>query len=194
MKIKFLSSLIVGAMAISMGSTIVVAKSVTVDVDGGSGNHDVSGTYHIDGQPAIVYSVEVQWGSMEFSYNAGNVTKIWNPKTHAYDTSNENARWEYTDGANKITLSNSSNADVSANVEASINESYANQVQVFVNKTQLTLPDASIGATTQTPGTKTTDSAEITLTGELDESMITNKAIGKVTVIIDQNTGGVTNE
>ena len=72
----------------------------------------------VDYQPAtddtdtVVYSVDVAWADLEFTYNAG--TEKWNPTAHDYTTSNDDGEWTNTNGS--ITVTNHSNADVAVTV------------------------------------------------------------------------------
>ena len=56
----------------------------------------------------IVYSVDVEWKDVSFSYSAG--TTKWNPEKHDYSASGDSAEW--TDATGSVIVTNHSNADV----------------------------------------------------------------------------------
>lgn len=56
-----------------------------------------------------LYSVSVQWGSMEFVYSDGT----WNPETHEY----EGGGWTHEPDANKITITSESNIEIGVGFE-----------------------------------------------------------------------------
>ena len=58
-----------------------------------------------------VYCVDVVWNDLSFEYNAG--ASVWNPQNHSYDNSSD-AGWKDYEG--KVTLTNHSNAVVSASI------------------------------------------------------------------------------
>ena len=60
---------------------------------------------------ATVYSVDVVWEGLEFSYDAGD--KSWNAADHSYTTTTE-ADWVNSDAT--VTVTNHSNAAVAVNV------------------------------------------------------------------------------
>lgn len=69
---------------------------------------------------AIIYSVAVEWGTMEFTYDYG---AVWNPATHKYDTSASKmvkGGWLATDykaANNGIKVTNNSNYPITAEFE-----------------------------------------------------------------------------
>lgn len=58
-----------------------------------------------------VLSVDVRWGSLEFTYLPGK-QQIWNPQTHEYTTTNHTARWEHEEGADQIEIVNHSSTPI----------------------------------------------------------------------------------
>lgn len=72
----------------------------------------------VSGGPEIIYSVDIEWGAMQFEYDYGST---WNPSTHTYGagtSGNQGGGWvvsSYVDGTNnKITVTNNSNFPVTA--------------------------------------------------------------------------------
>ena len=55
----------------------------------------VTATYSDSTQHDIIYSVDISWGDMQFTYNA-SPKETWNPATHTYDTVGGNEEWSYS--------------------------------------------------------------------------------------------------
>lgn len=106
MKKKALTLCVATILGLSSGT---VAMAATINSAGGTDSHAVYGTYQPEGEVATVYSVDVSWGSMEFTYTDGAVSKTWNPSTHQYTESVGEGSWSNQDGANKVTVTNRSN-------------------------------------------------------------------------------------
>ena len=140
----------------------------------GSYSAEVKGTYQPGGSGAVVYSVDIAWTDMNFTYTgAGEGT--WNPETHQYSGSSEGA-WTASDDS--ITVTNHSNAPVTATASYAADPDYGSTTMTFDNN----------GATVATAvGTEVASapSATITVTpgGTLAESANGGK-IGTITVSI----------
>ena len=140
----------------------------------GSYSADVKGTYQPGGSGAVVYSVDIAWTDMNFTYTgAGEGT--WNPETHQYSGSSEGA---WTASNDSITVTNHSNAPVTATASYAADPDYGSTTMTFDNN----------GATVATAvGTEVASapSATITVTpgGTLAESANGGK-IGTITVSI----------
>ena len=171
-----------GGMVIEAGTDetgLIPATSFTIQSeqsgDGtGSYSAEVKGTYHPGGSGAVVYSVDIAWTDMNFTYTgAGEGT--WNPETHQYSGSSEGA-WTASDES--ITVTNHSNAAVKATAKFEADSGYESTTMTFGNN----------GATVATAvGTDVASapSATITVTpgGTLAESADGGK-IGTITVSI----------
>lgn len=102
------------AMILSMSVTAFAAEgSGTGKKPGESQNIDVTAKTESNISAATVYSVDIEWESMTFTYVESG-SKVWNPNTHAYSTSTE-SKWDRTES--KITVTNHSNASVKVAVE-----------------------------------------------------------------------------
>ena len=108
MKKKIIAALMCTALALSAGNT-VLAETVTGD-GSSSTSTDVTGTYQA-GTPSTVYSVNITWGSMAFTYQ--DKERQWNPQSQQYEDKTQ-AYWTCTSGANKVEVENRSNAAVDA--------------------------------------------------------------------------------
>lgn len=173
MNMKKITTLLAAAALVCTMSTTAFAA----DQDGvgtGSYNTDVKGTYQAGSSGAVVYSVDIAWTDMSFTYtDAGEGT--WDPETHEY---NGGADAAWTDSNDSITVTNHSNAPVTATASYAADPDYGSTTMTFGNN----------GATVATAVDTTVQnapSATITVTpgGTLAESANGGK-IGTITVSI----------
>ena len=95
----------------------------------GSYSAEVKGTYQPGGSGAVVYSVDIAWTDMNFTYTgAGEGT--WNPETHQYEGGTE-ASW--TDSNASVTVINHSNAPVTATASYAADPDYGSTTMTFGN-------------------------------------------------------------
>lgn len=180
MKKNALSLCMAAILVLSSGT---VAMAGTITSDGGTESHAVYGTYKPVSEAGTVYSVDVLWGSMEFTYTDGAAVKTWDPATHQYTVSTGEGSWSNADGANKVTITNRSNKALTATVAAATTDGYKD-ITATVDKSSLSLSDASINATTEVAGTASTAFAMISLSGALTDENANKTIIGSVTVTI----------
>lgn len=174
---KMMSVLLVLALTLCMGMTVFAAPAGGITQSGGSAAHDVNATYQAGGSAATIYSVDVTWGSMGFTYtDAGAGT--WNPNTHEYDGATA-AAWSCPADDNKITLTNHSNTNVAATLSYAPGTSY-NTINGIFSKGTISLATAVGTPSADAP----TDDAMLTLTGILSSSITTSTKIGSVTVTL----------
>lgn len=158
-------------------SSFAFASSTPITSVGGTGTQNVMGQYHTNDAAATVYSVDVAWDSMAFTYTVAS-EGTWNPTTHSFDSASEGS-WSDTDNTVKVT--NHSNAAVNVTVSYAAEGSYSGITGSFSNGSfQLaTAEDTEVGnAPNQT--------ATLTLTGALDKSVTTSTKLGTATVTISQ--------
>ena len=140
----------------------------------GSYSADVKGTYHAGSSGAVVYSVDIAWTDMNFTYTgAGEGT--WDPETHQYSGSSEGA---WTASNDSITVTNHSNAAVKATASYQAETGYESTTMTFGNN------EATVATAVGTE-VASAPSATITVTpgGTLAESANGGK-IGTITVSI----------
>ncbi len=175
---KTISFLLVLALTLCMGIT-VFANNITAEE--GTDSNVVKGTYVSGGTVTTIYSVDVVWGSMEFTYT-DSFTGTWNPETHTFDNAKE-AAWSCSENSNKITVINHSNIPIEADLSYTSKEGYTGIAGTFTNDS-IRLSTAEGTSTTAAP----TGSSLLTLSGELSSSA--NLAeIGTVTVTICDSIG-----
>ena len=153
---KLVSMLVAAALVCTMSTTAFAADQDGVGT--GSYSADVKGTYQAGGSGAVVYSVDIAWTDMSFTYGSSE---------GAWTASNDS-----------ITVTNHSNAAVKATASYQAEPGYESTTMTFGNN----------GATVATAvGTEVASapSATITVTpgGTLAESANGGK-IGTITVSI----------
>ena len=167
---KITSLLAVAALTCTMGTTAFAA-----DQDGvGTGDHtaEVKGTYQAGGSGAVVYSVDIAWDSLEFTYTAAG-EGTWNPETHEYSGATQ-ASWSES---KNIVVTNHSNAAVTATASFQADDGYQAVSMTFGDNGQQI--NSAVGtAVDSAPG------ATITVTPSGDLPADTNGTIGSVTLNI----------
>ena len=104
---KIFSVLLVLGMLLTMSFTAFAADPETVGKNG-SKEIDVTAKYESSTTTPEVYSVDISWSSMTFTYTESG-TKTWNAADHSYDASTQGA-WDKTTAT--ITVTNHSNVSV----------------------------------------------------------------------------------
>lgn len=133
--------------------------------DNGPWSHPVSGTYIPGSESATVYSVDITWGNLDFTYH-GSSKGTWNPETHSYDGAIE-AGWDVNTA--QISVSNSSNAAVTANASYEAKPGFESADAAFT-PASLSLGSADNGKGENGTGLAETGTIDITMTGSLPET------------------------
>ena len=102
------------ALALALVMTFALAIPSFAATVPATQSGDVKASYSPAAAPDTVYSVNVEFGAMTFTYH-GAAEGDWNPGTHGYTNGTE-ASWSYADGANAVTVTNHSNAAVAVTV------------------------------------------------------------------------------
>lgn len=150
----------------------------------------VTATYSDSTQHDIIYSVDISWGDMQFTYNA-SPKETWNPATHTYDTVGGNEEWSYspatetTLAGNEIKITNHSNSNVTCNAsftpaeEAASNGDFAAS---FSSSNQVVLYTAEgVGISdSELISRELTKTISLILSGSLTEGF--NGTLGTVTL------------
>ncbi|WP_294761141.1 hypothetical protein [uncultured Gemmiger sp.] len=169
------------AMVFSLAPLSAYAE--TISTVSGAASCDVKATYTTDtsggagGTGGTVYSVDIDWGDMEFTYTAA--AGRWDPATHT-TTGADGGTWTVnnTDG-NKITVTNHSNTAVTATINYTPASGYDSIIGSF-DKTSLDLATAVGTEVSNAPS----DSAALTLSGALDSATAAGTTIGTITVTL----------
>ena len=167
------------AMVFSLAPLSAYATDTITEV-GRSANHDVTATYvagSSGGAGGTVYSVDIAWGDMEFTYTAA--AGVWDPGTHTI-TGADGGTWSATNtGGNQIKVTNHSNTAVTATFSYAAASGYEGISGSF-DKTSLDLATAVGTEVSNAPS----DSAALSLSGALDSATAANTKIGTITVTL----------
>ena len=104
---KILSFVLVLAMLFSLSITAFAAESMTGTND--TSSTDVHGTYIAGTSGGTVFSVDISWSDMNFTYY-GASSPVWDPVTHTYSGEEREAGWAESNAY--IELTNHSNAHI----------------------------------------------------------------------------------
>lgn len=169
------------AIAVIMALVLLAVASISASAASstfGEGSEDINvNAKYIDSvSSGTVYSVDVKWDSMEFTYTVSG-TKVWNPAKHDYDISTSDT-WSADN--NGITVVNHSNAAVKTEFSFTPVADY-NTVSGTFTKTSLSLPSAEGKALN---AAELTGETSLTLSGTLDKSVVNMTKVGTITVTI----------
>ena len=157
------------------------AYADTIGTAGGTASHDVKATYRADssgGAGGPVYSVDITWGDMAFTYTAE--AGIWDPTTHK-TTDAEGGVWTVNnDGGNTIKVTNHSNTGVTAAFSYAAASGFEGISGTFDNA-QLDLRTAVGTAVDEAPN----GTASLSLDGALGSTTADNTKIGTITVTLN---------
>ena len=159
----------------SLVTVTAFAADATINVAGGTATKDVTASYHSGAGGGTVYSVDITWGSMEFTYSDGS-GRTWNPEDHTYSSGGAGV-WSHS--GNTVTVTNHSNAQVTAKLDYASETGFTGITGNF-NKSTMDLATAVNTAVAKAP----TDTAELTLSGTLASTVTKPTKIGTITVTI----------
>lgn len=165
---------IVLALALLLSLTIT-AFAATVEGSNESVSQVVKGTYTAK-ETRTVYSVDITWSTMEFTYNEAYKGE-WNPTTHKYENATE-AGWT---GTGTVTVTNHSNTAITATPSYKANDAYKAAGMTF-SVAALNIATADNGAN-GAAGTAQTGTITVAPNGTLPEGT-KNAEIGTITITI----------
>lgn len=178
MRIKKLTAVaMTGMMVLGMGTSVCAASPITRI--GGTDTKEVKATYYTDDKADTVYSVEITWGSMEYTYTIGS-EGTWDPSTHQY-TGKSEGEWTCDDGADQVTVTNHSNAAVNAAFKYEAEGEY-NGITGSFNSDTVNLETAEGTTKDKAPN----ETVKLTLDGALDKNVETHTKIGTATVTLSE--------
>ena len=122
-------------------------EDVTINDTDSSSEIDVNIYYDGDLTEKTVYSVDVIWDDISFTYNAGYVQ--WNPEKHSYDSLDGDEGW--TDSVGNIKIVNHSNIGVLINVDFEQASTPNGTAVINIGKPQFTLDSADGTAVADAP-------------------------------------------
>ena len=165
---KTVSMVLAAMMAVALpGAALAVGQ-------GEASTQNVTGHYVSGGESSVVYSVDISWDPLDFTYTdafKGN----WNPTTHEYEGGTE-ASW--TPGNATITVTNHSNAAITATPSY---QPESESASMTFDKDSFEVASAD-NATESGAGTPVTGTLEVTPSGSLPEGA--DGTIGTITITI----------
>lgn len=173
---KAASLILVSAAVLALGTTAFAEEGSAV-ISQGDQEIDVEAKYESSVETPTVYSVDVAWGAMRFTYAASG-TKDWNADSHTY-TDNIEAGW--TAEGNIVRVTNHSNAQVTASFAFEALDDYPGLSGNFDN-TSLVLPSAENKAV---EAGELTGETVLELEGALGGSITEFTKVGTITVVIE---------
>lgn len=143
----------------------------------GSKDSDVKAKYVAGEESDIVYSVDVEWGAMEFTYTAAS-EGTWDPDTHTYKDIVD-AKW--TENGNTVKVTNHSNAPV----DVDFSYSKATGFEDLTGLLSVTSDTLDAGVENDYDNADSVTSA-LTLSGDLASTATTLTKVGTVTVTLTE--------
>lgn len=150
----------------------------------GSDFRNVYVTYQEGASSPTIYSVDIIWQSMEFTYTAAS-EGTWDPETHDY-TNKQGASWSFAN--NKITVTNHSNTEVNATFSYTPAANFSAVSGAFVDVRKNAITNATLtlsSAVGLTREAAPSGDAFLSLSGELPSSLENKTICGTVTVTIN---------
>jgi hypothetical protein len=123
---KILSFALVLVMIFGLSVTAFAAEEITNTND--SSSTDVHGTYIAGTSGGTVFSVDISWTDMNFTYY-GASSPIWDPVTHTYSGEEREAGW--ADSNAYIEVTNHSNTHINVNLSYSANDDFKDAKVLF---------------------------------------------------------------
>ena len=173
---KAVSILLAAALILCM-SVPVYAEPITVNQ--GSASSEVTGTYVPGTAGGTVFSVEITWSGLSFTYN-GESKQEWDPEKLEYTGEARSAGWAESNAA--ITVKNRSNTIITATPNYAKEEGYTAGMNFSTDKLYVLSAEPTGDATV---GTEKTGSITVTPTGTLPEGT-KDATIGTITVTIGE--------
>ena len=146
-----------------------------IDSEGGSAESDVTVNVNGSGETTDVYSVDIIWSDLSFTYDKGS--SKWNPSIHEYTNNNSDAGW--VDNTGYITVNNHSNVKISVSVSFTQSSTPNGNTTLEISTPQFTVDSAENTAYNQAPSYI----ANITAKG----TPKVTASIGKITVTIKKS-------
>ncbi len=159
----------------SLVTVTAFAADATITEAGKSATKAVKASYRSGAGGSTVYSVDITWGSMEFTYREGP-SPTWDPETH---TSGQGGTGGWSNSGNTITVTNHSNTKVTAKLAYTPETGY-DKISGSFDKSEMNLATAVDTPVASAP----TDTAALTLSGTLASTVKDSTKIGTITVTI----------
>ena len=160
----------------SLVTVTAFAETSKISAAGGTASKPVTASYSAGAGGGTVYSVDITWDSMAFTYSEGS-SPTWNPATHQNSSGGAGV---WSSNGNTITVTNHSNTAVTANL-AYASETGFIEISGNFNKSTMNLATAVGTEVPEAPK----DTAALTLSGALASTVKDPTKIGTITVTIN---------
>ena len=173
---KLIATALALTMTLSLSTTALAAGNVNGAGVGSQNPIDVTAKYNNSTADPIVYSVDLKWDDMTFTYNESG-TRTWDPDTHTY-TDTTSAGWDKTYAA--VTATNHSNVQVTVKFD------YTPQGATGVNASMSKDSFKLAAGVENKPNEAATDSSNLMIIGTPNNSVTAEGVtIGTITVTIE---------
>lgn len=175
---KLIATALALTMTLSLSTTALAAGNVNGAGVGSQDPIDVTAKYNDGATEPTVYSVDLTWEDMTFTYNESG-TRTWNPDTHTY-TNTTSAGWDKISAA--VTATNHSNAQVTVKFD------YTPQGATGVNASMSKDSFKLAAGVENKPNEAATDSSILTIDSRTKPNATVSAAgtvIGTITVTIE---------
>lgn len=175
---KLIATALALTMTLSLSTTALAAGNVDGASVGSQVPIDVTAKYNDSATEPTVYSVDLTWEDMTFTYNESG-TRIWDPDTHTY-TDTTSAGWDKVTAA--VTATNHSNTKVT------VSFTYTPQGNTGVTASMSKLSFILDAGVENMPNDAATNSSLLTIKGDTKpNSSVTAEGvtIGTITVTIE---------
>lgn len=173
---KLIATALALTMTLSLSTTALAAGNVDGAGTGPQDPIDVTAKYNDGAKEPTVYSVDLTWEDMTFTYNESG-TRTWDPDTHTY-TDTTSAGWDKISAA--VTATNHSNVQVT--VKFDYTPQGATGVTASMSKDSFKLA----AGVENKPNEAATDSSILMITGTPNNSVTAEGVtIGTITVTIE---------
>ena len=175
---KLIATALALTMVLGLSTTALAAGNVDGAGVGSQDPIDVTAKYNDSTTEPAVYSVDLTWEDMTFTYNESG-TRTWNPDTHTY-TDSTTSGWDKVAAA--VTATNHSNTEVTVKFY------YTPQGNTGVNASMSKDSFKLAAGVENRPNEAATDSSNLTIdSGTKPNSSVTAEGvtIGTITVTIE---------
>lgn len=173
---KIIAAALALTMTLGMSTTALAAGNVDGAGVGSQDPIDVTAKYNDNTADPIVYSVDLTWEDMTFTYNESG-TRTWDPDTHTY-TDTTSAGWDKISAA--VTATNHSNAEVK------VSFTYTPQGNTGVNASMSKDSFKLAAGVENKPNEAASDESILMITGTPNNSVTAEGVtIGTITVTIE---------
>ena len=173
---KTISVLLTLVLMLSLSVTAFAASATTAPA---TDSADINATYVAGAAGGVVFSVDIEWSAMNFTYQAAG-QPVWDPETHSYSEAIPE-KWE---GSGTVTITNHSNTALDVTPSYTMDSGYeATELNFTVDG------EAVDGAVIVESAADTNAAVEkvITVTPKGKLASTANGKIGTVTVTVDES-------